>query len=79
MAAGSAAFFVRGLATTTSSCEVVTTASSLEVVEPEEQAVAVKTNATTSGKDIFLNFIKLPRRGTKMPVARVYFKNAVTV
>jgi hypothetical protein len=57
----------------------VTTASSLEVVEPEEQAVAVKTNATTSGKDIFLNFIKLPRRGTKMPVARVYFKNAVTV
>jgi hypothetical protein len=68
VAAGSAAFFVRGFATTTSSCEVVTTTSSLEVVDPDEQAVAVKTNAATRGKDIFLNFIKLlGSRGTKIP------------
>jgi hypothetical protein len=46
---GSAAFFVRGFATT----------SSFEVVDPDEQAVAVRTNATTNGKDSFFSFMRL--------------------
>jgi hypothetical protein len=43
-----AAFLVRGLA-----------ATSFEVEDPDEQEVAVRTSATTSGKDNFFNFMKL--------------------
>ena len=45
--AGRAAFLVRGFVT-----GVVSSAA----VDPEEQAVAVVTSATTNGKIIFLNF-----------------------
>ena len=47
LAAGRAAFLVRGFAT---GCV------SSEVVDAEEQAVVVIANATTSGKINFLNF-----------------------
>jgi hypothetical protein len=48
--AGRAAFLVRGLATASAFSDVD---------DPDEQAVAVSTNATTNGKDNFFNFMNL--------------------